>query len=239
MSWRQLAEDDPESGRDDLESEAFAYDYVTWDWYQEQERRHPPPPSPPGSWIMSVAASMPAGIESQRWTEALFVYWERNAMAFFSLVDRLKGFKARKSVPITAAEADRRFRWHLAKCRPVPLVAPTEALLSQDTYHGLDLNPTPVARGEWDELGDHLGPWPRLGWKRARQFWVKAFASLVIDDLAPRCQRCEVLLPNTPSGRRSRRAHCERCTFQLWDAKLTPDERRARWREAKQHRRRK
>ena len=39
-------------------------------------------------------------------------------------------------------------------------------------------------------------------------------------------------------GRRSRRIHCERCTFQIWDAKLTQDERRARWRESKQNRRR-
>lgn len=140
---------------------------------------------------------------------------------------------------ITAAEADRRFRWHLDRCRPVPVVAPPGAVLGRDTYHGLDLETTPASRNEWGTLADHPGPWPRLEWVRARQFWVGAFASLVIDDLAPRCLRCGALLPNTPAGRRSRRARCERCTFQLWEARLTPDQRRERWREAKRERRRK
>lgn len=46
-----------------------------------------------------------------------------------------------------------------------------------------------------------------------------------------KCDRCHVLLPNTPSGRMNRRKFCDKCRLKDWEDRLDPEVRKKRWKE--------
>ena len=234
--WEELL--DGRYGHLDWDLETVdAAEQVVWDkWIQTTHPEFDPVVSGAGPLVLHVPPEMTDQDRAEWWSPALGIYWVNNAWALRSVAHRLKGYgtAVRK---IGAAEADERFRWHLARCYPVPAAVGPGPLTAR-TYTGLGLEVSKPRPSEWAELSDHPGPWPERGFAACRTFWVYAFGSLVISDLAPRCQGCEAYLANTETGRRSTRRYCPKCAFQAWDSKQSPEDRRARWRQSKRKQRR-
>ncbi|MFO0848373.1 MAG: hypothetical protein U0871_07440 [Gemmataceae bacterium] len=178
---------------------------------------------------------MPDADAAQWWTDGLERYWLANVKAFRSLARRLHGAEIAPA-KIADAEADRRFRWHLARCQFVPLTA-GRGPITADSYLGLDPSVPAPRPGEWDQIEPAGGPCPARGFALLLPDCTRWFVELVIDDLAPRCQRCGESFGRTATGKLSRRLLCSTCAFRQWEQDLSSEARRERWRRNKAQRR--
>jgi hypothetical protein len=233
VSWQALLDFDDREGADGVVEADYGLVYLAW----HRERYGGDPPSAAtdrDGFVLTIPPAMPAADRAAWWTPGLEAYVRANLMAFRSLCRRLHN--ADTAPPrILAAEADRRFRWHLAQCALVPLTD-VHGPLSADTFAGVDVTVRAPDPTGWKEVEPTGGRCPVRGFALIAPGWCRAFGSLVVAELAPRCIRCGDLLARTPTGRRSTRQMCPRCAFATWERQLPVEVRRERWRIAKKRR---